>query len=444
MKTRFLAAFAGFGLVLTALIATPANAGTLDMGIGPDQSEIDSMDGGWASSQIGIAGRPFVQDMYLDSVHLMHADEPGLETWDAGKENWRLLVNPNNVCRSNQTPSPGVCYSDPNRVTFSLAYIHNGNTYNDFSGATLSNLGIDENSEFEFDINLNTMQEDLGWTWLSGVPTYWELDNEMVIIAVKPAIKPSTHQIDEHCSTIPVSTCDTNQAADEIFTIEFVMSFDDTLNSVFDGTLFASEGAVIASLETAPGFDPVSPDANSITYGMAAPHLNADGSARNGTFYALLTDEQLAVFGVTDPATVSDTLKITRSSSDSGTFDASWSEWTAGSTGRLLTISNISFSVPKFTVNNGAQVERAVVPKVKVKKLRVTKKLLVDLGILSANETLPRGAKVTIIIKAASKKICKATKTGIQGLKVGTCKYTIKVKAGSQATSKSGSFKVIK
>ena len=445
MKTKLLAVFAGLALILTALTVGPVSAGTVDMGNGPQQPEIDSMDGGWSSATSGIQGRPYLIDVYLNGDGIMTSEQaPGTESYTDG---WRLLINPNNVCHDGQEPAPGVCYANPNRVSFSLVYLHNGDTKNDFSGPSLSSLGITEDDEFEFTIGLNDFAEDLGWTWVSGTPTYWSVDGDVVHLKVHPASKPSTHQIDEHCSTIPVSTCDTNEASDEIFTIEFVMSFDDTLNSVFDHTLFASTNAVIASLETAPGFDPATPANNSITYGMSAPHLLAGGDDRVGTFYALLNNDQLAAFGVTDPATVADTLKITRSSSDSGTFDAAWSNWNAddnGTDGQLLMLTNISFSVPKFTVNNGDVVERNVVPTVKIKKLRTIKKLLVDRGILASNESVPKKAKVTLIIKPASKKICKATKTGIQGLKTGTCKYTIKIKVGNQSAIKSGSFKVIK
>lgn len=447
MKNKFLIFLWGAILAISTISISPVSAGTRDQGIGPDQSEIDnSIDGGWSDSQIGPSGRPYLTNVKLDGQTIMWTDgEPGTEMSNG---NWRLLINPNNVCHEGQTPAPGVCYADPNRVSFNLAYIVNGDTKNDFSGTSLENLDITVDSEFDITIDLNAMADDLGWTWVSGTPTFWNVDSEngLVQIKVHPALKPSTHQIDNFCSTIPVSTCDTEQAADEIFTIEMVMSFDDTLDAIFDGTLFASESAVIASLETAPGFNPETPDANSITYGMAAPHLTASGADRVGTFYALLNNDQLAAFGVTDPTTVADALKITRSSSDSGTFASSWSEWTAdanGTDGQFLTISNISFSVPKFTVNNGKMVERGV-PKVKVKKIRSTKNLLVDLGILDSSDSLPKKAKVTITIKAASKKICKATKTGIQGLKAGTCKYSVKVKLGNQTANKSGSFKVIK
>ncbi|MEN9692828.1 MAG: hypothetical protein RLZZ330_472, partial [Actinomycetota bacterium] len=369
MRSKLLAAFAGLTLLFTTLTVGPVSAGTLDMGIGPDQSEIDaSTEGGWSSAQIGLSGRPFLANGYLrkasdDSmVNIGSAVGPTFETFNG---NWRLLISPNNLCHSNQTPAPGVCYTNPNRVTFSLAYIHNGNTYNDFSGATLASLGVTEEDTFHFDIDLNDMANDLSWTWVSGTPTWWSVNDSMVTLEVHPAMTPSTFDIDEHCSTIPVSTCDTNEAADEIFTVQFVMSFDDTLDAVFDHTLFASTDSVIASLETAPGFDPAVPANNAITYGMSAPHLLAGGADRIGTFYALLNSDQLAAFGVTDPATVADTLKITRSSSDEGTFDAAWSAWNAddnGTEGQLLTLTNISFSVPKFTVNNGSVVEK-VVPK---------------------------------------------------------------------------------
>jgi hypothetical protein len=258
---------------------------------------------------------------------------------------------------------------------------------------------------------------------------------------------PSTSGIDNQCSTIPVSTCDTNQAEDEIFGIQMVMSFDDTLDSVFDHTMFASDSAVIASLEAAPGFNPETPESNTITYGMAGPHLYADGSDRSGTLRAFLSMDALAAFGISDTTDTDNGISVTRSGSDSGTYAVAWNTWTEevhGTSGSLLTIYDISFSVPKFTMRNISMVQKTVVPKVKINKSRVTKKLLVDLGILASNESIPKKAKITITVKAASKKICKATKTGIQGLKKGTCKYSIKIKVGNQSANKSGSFKVIK
>jgi hypothetical protein len=445
MKYRFLAIFAAATLLLTTLNAGPVSAGTADMGVGPDQPEIDlSIDGGWSDTQSGLAARPFIKLALWEGEEIVSATEPGNEDFNG---NWRVLVSPTNVCHSDQEPAPGVCYADPNRIGISLAYIVNGDTKNDFDGPSLSNLGIDQNTYFEIQVDLNGYADQLGWTWVNGNPAYWKVRNGVATIRLTPASMPSTSGIDNQCSTIPVSTCDTNKAADEIFTIAIVMSFDGTLDPVFDHTMFASSHAVIASLEAVPGFDLETPDMNSITFGMAAPHLNADDTERRGTLSAFLSNEALTAFGVTNSTEAEDALRITRSSSDSGTGSTAFTTWTSdnqGTDGLLLTIYDISFSVPKFTVDNGNMVEKTVVPKVKVKKLRTIKKLLVDRGILGSNEGIPKKAKITITIKPASKKICKATKTGIQGLKPGTCKYSIKIKVGNQTANKSGSFKVIK
>lgn len=445
MKYRFLAIFAAVTLLLTTLNAGPVSAGTADMGIGPDQPEIDlSIDGGWSDTQSGLAARPFIKLALWEGEEIVSATEPGNEDFNG---NWRVLVSPTNVCHSDQEPAPGVCYADPNRIGISLAYIVNGDTKNDFDGPSLSNLGIDQATYFEIQVDLNGYADQLGWTWVNGNPAYWKVEDGIATIRLTPASMPSTSGIDNQCSTIPVSTCDTNKAADEIFTIAMVMSFDGTLDPVFDHTMFASSGAVIASLEAVPGFDLETPDMNSITFGMAAPHLNADDTDRRGTLRAFLSNEALTAFGVTNSTEAEDALRITRSSSDSGTGLTAFNTWTSdnqGTDGLLLVIYDISFSVPKFTVDNGNMVEKTVVPKVKVKKLRIIKKLLVDRGILGSNEGIPKKAKITITIKPASKKICKATKTGIQGLKPGTCKYSIKIKVGNQTANKSGSFKVIK
>ncbi len=444
MNKKLLAILASATLFLAMLNAGPVSAGTLDMGIGPDQTEIDSMDGGWQDTDSGVENRPFIKLAKWEDHLIASATAPGNEVFDG---NWRVVVTPVNVCRDGQTPAPGVCYADPNRISINVAYKVNGDLKNDFSGPSLSSMNIDQSTYFEIQIDLNGFAQDLGWTWVNGQPAYWRVLDNVVTIRLTPSSMPSTNDIDEHCSTIPVSTCDTNQADDEILAIAMVMSFDKTLDPVFDHTMFASQGAVIASLETAPGFNPETPDMNSITFGMAAPHLNSDGSERRGRLQAFLSNEALAAFGVTDPTNAESELRVTRSSSDSGTWTpnfVTWTELNQGTDGQVLAIENISFSVPKFTVDNGNMVERNVVPKVKIKKLRTIKKLLIDRGILSAGEGIPKGAKITITIKPTSKKICKATKAGIQGLKVGTCKYSIKVKAGKHSTSKSGSFKVIK
>jgi len=445
MKLKVLAIFAGITLVISTAATGPVSAGTLDMGIGPDQSEIDnSIDGGWQDTASGLEARPFIKSAKWEGDEIVSATAPGEEVFEG---NWRVLVTPFNVCHEGQEPAPGVCYADPNRIGINLAYIVNGDTKNDFNGPSLSSLRIDQLTYFEIQVDLNGYADSLGWTWVNGNPAYWKVEDGIATIRLTPASMPSTSGIDNQCSTIPVSTCDTNKAADEIFTIAMVMSFDETLDPVFDHTMFASVGAVIASLETAPGFDPETPDMNSITFGMAAPHLNADNTERRGTLRAFLSNEALVAFGVTDLTDAESELRVTRSSSDSGTWVSGFSTWTSewqGTDGQLLIIENISFSVPKFTVDNGNMVEKNIVPKVKVKKIRTTKKLLVDRGILAANESIPGGAKVTITIKSSSKKICKATKTGIQGLKAGTCKYSIKIKLGNQTANKSGSFKVIK
>ena len=202
MKSKLLATFVGLTLVITTLTVGPVAAGTLDMGIGPGQSEIDNeIDGGWHNSQIGVAGRPFIVEATLDGDSIFSSDNaPGTES-PVGS--WRVLVNPNNVCHDGQEPAEGVCYADPNRVSIDLAYSVNGDNKHDFSGNSLDGLGVTEDSEFEFVIDLNAMAGDLGWTWVNGVPTYWGFENDdQVRLKVHPAYKPSNHQIANQCSTI--------------------------------------------------------------------------------------------------------------------------------------------------------------------------------------------------------------------------------------------------
>jgi hypothetical protein len=136
--------------------------------------------------------------------------------------------------------------------------------------------------------------------------------------------------------------------------MQMVLSLDTTLSAAFAGALFATNAAVIGSLDVASGETP------SLTYGIAGPHRLSDGTVRKGKFYGFLSDAVLeSQFKIA--ATETDMTKVlsiartaeSKSTADAGTDTVAWTKWSAadnGTDGRLVTISDISFSAPKFKV----------------------------------------------------------------------------------------------
>jgi hypothetical protein len=125
-----------------------------------------------------------------------------------------------------------------------------------------------------------------------------------------------------------------------------------------------------------------------------------------------------------DPAILS----VTRTGGD-GTFTPAWTSWTAGANGmdgQFLTISNISFSAPRFVVQRrgsessstgggGTTVKGKAA--IKVGKKATLKQIA---GFLKMST---KGVKISA--KVSTPKICKVVGQSVKGLKVGTCKGTL-------------------
>jgi hypothetical protein len=188
-----------------------------------------------------------------------------------------------------------------------------------------------------------------------------------------------------------------------------------------------------------------------LTYGIAAPsNFAADftptgattpGGVRKGSFYGFVPNTLLSTgFGLTDPTQASSLMSISRTSSTTATGTdavtwASWDEATNGTAGQFVSITDITFSAPKF------QMKRTATTVAKGKS-RTKKVILTDVGIV-----LAKGEKATIKIKKSSKKICSVSGSKVKAKKkAGTCSYTVTVKnkKGKKvaAKTKSGSFTV--
>jgi hypothetical protein len=348
--------------------------------------------------------------------------------------------------------APGVCYRTPNRIGITLAYGTQNSVDTNFAHSSASSYAITENSEIDMTINLNTLAPSLGWTWLNGLPSYWKVDPiaKTVRIKFKPRYMPSSTGIDNFCSTIPVSTCSTDTATSEMLQATMVISVDNTA-AIFAGALFASAGAIIGSLEVPTTFSTTNLASNSLTYGIAAPSkfatdftptgATSPGGVRKGSFYGFVPNTLLSSgFGLTDPTQASSLMSIARTSSTTATGTdtvtwASWDEATNGTAGQFVSITDITFSAPKF------QMSRKVTTVAKGKS-RTKTAILTDVGV-----ALAKGEKATIKIAKSSSKICSVSGSKVKAKKkAGTCSYTVTVKnkKGKKvaAKTKSGSFTV--
>jgi len=344
------------------------HAAAIDDGM-PDQSSLDSApnsqsQGNWSDLSGGASGRPYVASLSVTTNGVTtQIVTNGTATTAAPTASGSVtaVVAPYNLCKTGSTNN---CYATPNRVGITLAYVKQaGQLGHNFSAptATLS-PAVTATSVFDITIGLNSVGKKLGWTWMNGTPTFWKTENlgqDNATARVKFSLSeaPGIDYQDpkaQRCTTIPVSECDADKSTQDTLGMQMVLSLDTTLSAAFAGALFATNAAVIGSLDVASGETP------SLTYGIAGPHRLSDGTVRKGKFYGFLSDAVLeSQFKIA--ATETDMTKVlsvartaeSKSTADAGTDTVAWAKWTAadnGTDGRLVTISDISFSAPKFKV----------------------------------------------------------------------------------------------
>lgn len=396
------------------------------------QSRYDEADqgwaGGWGNTSVGVAGRPYIKRLSITNAGtetvVIDNTTGAASVAPALGMNVSATVQGYNICRPGQTPGPGSCYALPNRIAVSLEWLKQGEGWtSDFTGATTTPI-VDAASVIDITVGFRPAYASLRWTWLSGAPSWWSnsvtaAGGEVRVrytMSTMPILSDADYAI---CGTqIPVGSCTAQTSQREIMRSEMILSMDDTVNAVFTGALFATEHAIIGSLETPPVVPGLPP---TITYGVAAPHLLADGQPRVGTFRAVLPDSVLAAFGtssaVFDPATMS---VVRTNDPGGGAYAPTWSQWTAagnGSDGELLTITPLTFSAPKFKVAS----KSGRFATVKRGKVIALAKLARATGVRSA-----AGAALSATLaKGASKRFCKVTGAGVKGVKAGACRVVL-------------------
>ena len=463
-----LAALAAFA---PSAFAIYNSAGAGDGATGQGGNGLDTATGsmgGWSNTTATVTNRPYIA--YLGITNPGSAEVPVIDNRVAAAASPNVLqigglgapysdiyafVAPTNSCKIGQAPQDGVCYANPNRVSVYLsAELSNATWSNDMtSTTTLPN--VTSNSTVHLIIGFRGPYSSLRWSWVDGIPSYWK--NSVVpgvggTVEVKFTPKTMPVMNSGGCSQIPVSNCDITKADSEKLQPQIILSMDNTLDVGLTGVLFGSTSAFIGSLESSPI---VAGQAPTLTYGIAAPHQNADGTDRRGTFYALVPSNILTLFGTSVDAFDQNILSVARTN-DAGSFSIGWSAWNAtdnGTAGQLLTISDISFSAPKFTVNRASSGSTATSGnsnssatgssnnrsnKVRVGSTTALTRILALLNLRTA-----AGSKTSA--KTSTPKVCTATKTGIRAIATGTCRGTITVKPKKgKATKKSFTLVVTK
>lgn len=452
-RTTVLAFLVALGVLVTAGSAAADTANTsgqtfqngncLDVGV-------TSQCGGWNQTTPGFANRPYVRYLSVTNggtttviIDNTNGDASPLAL--NGSDVY-AVVSPTNSCQPGQTPAAGVCYLIPNRVTVSLVHETSLNSWSyDFTTSSSSTPSITSDSVIDLIVGIRSTYATLRWSWVNGVPNYWSTVTPGASTPGEAHVKftPKTMPVmtSGGCSQIPVSTCDIAQASREVLQPNLLLSMDTTLDAGLAGVLFGTSSAFIGSLETTPIQAGSAP---TLTYAAAAPHLNADGTARTGNFYALLPANILTLFGTSVAAFDPAILAIARTG-DAGTFSTAWAPWTAagnGSDGQFLTISNISFSAPKFQVTRASTAQASNTQTVsKAPSVKVGK--TVSLAAIAKDYSLKTsGSKLSA--KVSTPKICKVVGKAIKGLKAGTCKGTLTVTPKKGKPSKKGfSFAVV-
>jgi hypothetical protein len=264
-----------------------------------------------------------------------------------------VAVAPFNLCRTGQTPAPGVCYATPNRIGISVGYqTQPGQLGYDFSKANNLLTPVTADTEIDITLNLNTLGKSVRWTWASGVATYWNTSNlgtdgASIRIRLKPTLTPLVMQGTQQvgCSAVPVMACQYTQNTHETLSASMVLSLDDTLGEIFTGALFSSTRSYMGSLMVQPSETP------QMSYGVSAPQTWSDGTPNAASMSAVLSDAALLNFYGATPEMIAtpefQTGALNLARTDGGTQGAiTWTRWTLdvqGIDGWLVTIPDIRF-----------------------------------------------------------------------------------------------------
>jgi hypothetical protein len=371
----------------------------------PDQHELDksnaemgsqSQPGNWYDLDGALTLRPYVESLSIVNNNITNvivaAGDTSTTLGDA-PGSVGVILTPFNLCDKDRTPAPQTtsCYNTPNRIGVTLVYRkssgqvgYNFTRPNDGANPGnnvalvdgLTSINIDAESEVNLKINLNSIGKTLRWTWMNGIPSYWRttdlgLDTASIEVHAKLASKPiidSNQTYDTHlCTTVPISTCDVTRSNSDWLAFNMVLSLDTTMSEAMTGALFATEGAIMGSVEVAN--DPTT-NLPILKYAAASSHYLHTGTTpsdvRYGKMHAVIPAsalvQQLGVPSFTDgtavpaaatPAALFTTVREGSCGTGCSDGDTTFTEWTSdvqGTNGVLVDIVGMTFSAPKFKV----------------------------------------------------------------------------------------------
>ena len=380
--------------------------------------------GFWGDATGGVAGRPYVKTLNIinggvSTPVITNGTATTAESSTPGSVT--AVIAPYNLCKSGETPSPGRCYSSPNRLTLQIGYVkQQGSLGYNFSSPTGPNgsplplvATVNQDTVFEIVLNMNTWGTTLRWTWMNAAAQYWKIDNlgtaaAEITMRVKLATGP-----DVHCQTgVPVAPCNPADAArnnggvfnpQKILRFDSVLSLDTTgVTDALTGSLFTSSNADIGSLETL-----YTQSGPTLNYGITGPS-ELGGLPNVATFNAFVSDASLLnYFGVTSDVVGTDDFKnsalaIARADGGSG-GTPTWARWDAatfGTDGWFLTVTDIKFDGSSVSSQG---VGGAALTTSQPAKLTVKQKVAAN---VSAKR---RGTLATLTFRASASACAKAT-----------------------------------
>lgn len=323
-----------------------------------------SNQGGWADMSGGLTARPYVTSMSVTNggqvTPILTANAPVAAQVAPGQLG--AVVAPVNLCPAGQPEQPGSCYSTPNRVALTVVYgAEGGGNGWDFGSERAATVtpAVTEDTIIDMTIALNTLGRSLRWSWLNGHLIDWRTDNlgrddATVHVRFRPATIPSVDwsSLPENngCTATPIFNCDIAQADSERLGATLLFSLDDTLDSALTGAVFATQNAIAGFLQ--PGGSAAAP---LLDIQAASTHRTSLGDLQKGTIEAFLpTGALLNLYGVL-PTDTPYFFSTTRTGS-TGTNDApTYTPWAASATrseGVVVTVKNITFSVPTYKVKS--------------------------------------------------------------------------------------------
>ena len=462
----------------------------------PDQQEMDksnvemgnqNMPGNWYDLDGALTLRPYVESLSIVNNNItsviIAAGDTSTTLVDA-PGSVGVVLTPFNLCDKDRTPAPQTsgCYNTPNRIGVTLVYRkstgqvgYNFTRPNDGANPGnnvalvdgLNSISIDAESEVNLKINLNSIGKTLRWTWMNGIPSYWRttdlgLDTASIEVHAKLASKPiidSNQTYDTHlCTTVPISTCDVTRSNSDWLAFNMVLSLDTTMSEAMTGALFATEGAIMGSVEVAN--DPTT-NLPILKYAAASSHYLHTGTTpsdvRYGKMHAVIPAsalvQQLGVPSFTDgtavpaaatPAALFTTVREGSCGTGCSDGDTTFTEWTSGvqgTNGVLVDIVGMTFSAPKFKVAPKSGALKAPSAKLSGSTYKIT----VASGSTStststANGTCKKYGCTVKLFKAATSKVSSAltfigTKTSAKGSNVNLF-FTVTKKSTGSASGK--------